>query len=77
MGKPLASSDPKADNCPYDLEFFMKKHGLSREAAEVILRSNGPSRHRCDYAAKAYLQFRRLRETRVKPPAVSIRSSLV
>ena len=73
MGRPLESNDPTSDTCPYDLEFFAKKHGLSRSAAEVILKANGPSRHRCDHAAAAYLQVRHWRETRQKPPAQSIK----
>ena len=69
-----ASSDPHAENHPYQLQFFMEKHGLSEHAAKVILRTNGPSRHRCDHAAKAYLQALLLREARLKPPAPSIRA---
>jgi hypothetical protein len=71
--KPKTSSDPTSDVCPYDLAFFMEKHGLSKDAAEVILHSNGPSRHRCDYAAKAYLQFKQLKEASRKPPASIIK----
>jgi hypothetical protein len=73
--KPKASSDPTSDLYPYELEFFMEKHGLSKDAAEVILHTNGPSRHRCDYAAEAFLQSRRLREARQKPPAPSIKGA--
>jgi hypothetical protein len=73
MAKPTTSSDPNSDICPYDLNFFADKHGLSKETAEVILRSNGPSRTRCDYAAVAYLRFKRLKEARAKPPAMATR----
>lgn len=68
------SSDPHADNYPYQLQSFMDKHGLSKDAAEAILHTNGPSRHRCDHAAKAYLQALRLRQTRWKTPAPTIRA---
>ena len=57
MAKPTTSADPDSDICPYELNFFAEKHGLSREMAEVILHSNGPSRARCDYAAAAYLRL--------------------
>ena len=72
--KPKTSSDPTSDLCPYELEVFMEKHGLSKDSAEVILHTNGPSRTRCDYAAEAFLRFKRLREARVKPPAPSIKA---
>jgi len=68
-----ASSDPTSDLCPYDLAFFMERHGLSKDAAGVILHSNGPSRARCDYAAEAFLRFKHMREARAKPPAPSIK----
>ncbi len=74
MSKPFANDDPNLDNCPYDLEGFMAKHGLSREAAKVILHTNGPSRARCDYAAEAFLHFKRLRQARLKPEAPSIKA---
>ena len=73
MPKPNASRDPTSDLCPYDLDVFMKKHGLSKDAAQVILHSNGPSRARCDYAAEAFLRFKHMREARTKPPATSIK----
>lgn len=73
MPKPTISGDPTSDICPHELAFFMEKHGLSRDAAEVILHINGPSRSRCDYAAAAYLRIKQLREARSKPPAPSIR----
>ena len=71
--RPKTSSDPTSDLCPYDLDVFMNKHGLSKDAAEVILHSNGPSRARCDYAAEAFLRFKQMREARAKPPAPSIK----
>lgn len=52
----------------------MEKHGLSKDAAEVILHSNGPSRARCGYAAEAFLRFKHMREARAKPPAPSIKA---
>ena len=52
----------------------MEKHGLPKDAAEVILHTNGPSRARCDYAAEAFLRFKHMREARAKPPAASIKS---
>jgi len=57
MGKPQPRTDPILHNTLYGLEFFMEKHGLSRTAAEVLLRSNGPSRQRCDHAAIAHLKL--------------------
>ncbi|MER9455555.1 hypothetical protein [Mesorhizobium sp. M0478] len=51
----------------------MEKHGLSKDTAEVILHTNGPSRAHSDYAAEAFLRFKRLRENRQKPPAPSIK----
>ncbi|RVD30147.1 MULTISPECIES: hypothetical protein [unclassified Mesorhizobium] len=77
MGKYQASSDPVSDNCPYDLDLFMEKHGLSRRAAQVILHSNGPSRIQCDAAADAFVRFKQWREdARMKPPSPSIKSSI-
>ncbi|TRC98415.1 hypothetical protein FJV76_24985 [Mesorhizobium sp. WSM4303] len=58
---------------PYDVEAFGEKHGISREAAEVILHTNGPSRQKCDSAARSFVDFRNLREATVKPPAPSIK----
>ncbi|MET3522063.1 hypothetical protein [Mesorhizobium abyssinicae] len=77
MGKYQASSDPVSDNCPYDLDLFMEKHGLSRRAAQVILHTNGPSRIQCDAAAEAFVRFKQWREdARMKPPSPSIKSSI-
>ncbi len=75
MGRPLESVDPNSDKHPYTAEFFAMKHGLSQSAAEVLLKSNGPSKARCDHAAAAYLQVRQWREGRQKPPAESIKSA--
>ena len=74
MPKPKTSTDPTSDLCPYELAFFMEKHGLPKDAAEVILHTNGPSRARCDYAAKAFLRFKHMREARAKPPAPRIKA---
>ncbi|TIX42946.1 MAG: hypothetical protein E5V40_05105 [Mesorhizobium sp.] len=77
MGKYQVSSDPVSDNCPYHLDVFMEKHGLSRRAAQVILHSNGPSRIQCDAAAEAFVRFKQWREdARMKPPSASIKSSI-
>ena len=71
--KPKTSSDPTSDLCPYELEAFLEKYGLPKDAAGVILHTNGPSRARCDYAAEAFLRFKQLREARAKPPAPNIK----
>ncbi|RUW69966.1 MULTISPECIES: hypothetical protein [unclassified Mesorhizobium] len=77
MGKYQVSSDPVSDNCPYELDLFMEKHGLSPRAAQVILHSNGPSRIQCDAAAAAFVRFKQWREdARMKPPSPSIKSSI-
>ena len=73
MGRPLESSDPASDKCPYERDFFAQKHGISVSAADVLLKANGPSRHRCDHAAAAYLQVKHWRQARQKPPAASIK----
>jgi hypothetical protein len=52
----------------------MRKHGLSKTVAEVILHTKGPSRHRCDYAVEAYLRFKQLKDGRQKPPAPNIKA---
>jgi hypothetical protein len=70
--KPKTSSDPTSDLCPYELAFFMEKRGLSKDAAEVTLHTNGPSRARCDYVAEAFLRSKQLREARSKRPALNI-----
>ncbi|RWA62136.1 hypothetical protein EN833_08420 [Mesorhizobium sp. M4B.F.Ca.ET.190.01.1.1] len=62
MGKQLNSSDPDSDQFPYEVDFFAAKHGIPRRVAEVILHSNGPSRHQCDAAAAAYLQVMQWRQ---------------
>ncbi|WP_245511370.1 MULTISPECIES: hypothetical protein [unclassified Mesorhizobium] len=67
MGKQMVSSDPYSDQFPYEVDFFAEKHGISRRMAEVILHSNGPSRHQCDAAAAAYLQVMQWRQ---RPPPV-------
>jgi hypothetical protein len=40
---------------PYEAAFFAEKHGLTLRAAQIILTSNGPSRQRCDAAARAFV----------------------
>jgi hypothetical protein len=44
-----------AEDPGYDAAFFADKHGLTLQAARVILAANGPSRIACDAAAKAFL----------------------
>jgi len=46
---------PLAEDPGYDAELFAHKHGLTLQAARVILSANGPSRIACDAAAKAFL----------------------
>ena len=41
-----------ASEQPYEVAYFATKHGISRDAAERIIRENGPSRAKCDAAAK-------------------------
>jgi len=64
LGKLMVSSDPNSDQFPYEVDYFTEKHGIPRRMAEVILRSNGPSRHQCDAAAAAYLQVMQWRQPR-------------
>ena len=74
MAKPKPkTSDPTSDLCPYELVAFMEKYGLPKDAAGVILHTNGQSRARCDHAAEAFLRFKQLREARAKPPAPNIK----
>ena len=63
MGKTAIDPDPKSDNHPYSAEFFAERHGLTLQAARVILYSNGPSRTMCDAAARAFLQVLAVRKT--------------
>ena len=37
---------------PYEVAYFAEKHSISRAEAERIIRANGPSRTKCDAAAK-------------------------
>jgi len=46
----------------YDLNFFADKHGLSIQAAKIILTANGPSRIACDAAASTFLAAVALRK---------------
>ena len=73
MSQRIASGAPNSDQ-PYDPEFFMEKHGISRGMAKVILHVNGPSRNACDAVAAAFLRFEQWREAGQKPPAPSIKS---
>lgn len=57
MTKVQDDPNPDSGNHPYDLYEFANKHGLPLSSAEVILRTNGPSRAKCDAAAQAYLKF--------------------
>lgn len=40
---------------PYGLEEFAAKYGLSLKTAEVVLMANGPSRHKSDAGARAFV----------------------
>lgn len=57
MTKVLPNPDPNSDNYPYDLYEFANMHGLPLSAAEVVLKANGPSRAKCNFAAQAYVKF--------------------
>ena len=48
------SVDPS--ETPYRVEEFAEKYGLSLKDAEIVLGANGPSRHKCDAGAKAFLE---------------------
>ncbi len=36
---------------PYEVAYFAKKHGLSKDDAERIIKRHGPERDACDKAA--------------------------
>lgn len=40
---------------PYEVAYFAKKHGISAAQARAIIKAHGPSRRKCDAAAKAML----------------------
>ncbi|RWN01008.1 MAG: hypothetical protein EOR86_03900 [Mesorhizobium sp.] len=56
----------------YDVDEFAERHGLTIRQAEIVIQSNGPSKHKCDLAAAAFKvaleQCRHLREKRREPP---------
>ncbi|TIQ26720.1 MAG: hypothetical protein E5X48_33680 [Mesorhizobium sp.] len=35
---------------------FAQKHGMTLKQAEIVIHTNGPSRHRCDLAAPIFLR---------------------
>lgn len=39
----------------YDPREFAEKHGLTLKQAEIVIHTNGPSKHKCDLAAVAFL----------------------
>ncbi|PBB89334.1 hypothetical protein CK215_27825 [Mesorhizobium sp. WSM3864] len=38
-----------------DVDEFAAKHGLTTRQAEIVIQSNGPSKHKCDVAAAAFI----------------------
>jgi hypothetical protein len=40
---------------PYEVAYFAKKHNLTMGQARTIIQQHGPSRRKCDAAAKAFL----------------------
>lgn len=40
---------------PYELDHFCRKWGLTRTQGRFIIAKHGPSRRKCDEAAKAFL----------------------
>jgi hypothetical protein len=47
--------DDRADEQPYEVTSFARKHGLTIPAADAVLFAKGPSRSACDAAALAFL----------------------
>jgi len=41
-----------SDEEPYEVSYFAKKHGLTTAEAHKIIKEHGPSRAKCDSAAK-------------------------
>lgn len=39
---------------PYEVAYFAKKHGLTKDEARAIIRDHGPSRRKCDAAARTF-----------------------
>ncbi|MBW8908985.1 hypothetical protein AB6802_09280 [Mesorhizobium sp. RCC_202] len=73
MSRTFVSSEPNSDRYPYEVGAFEQKQGLSRRAAEVILHSNGPSRHQCDAAARAYVDYMALRQAKQASPPAAVK----
>lgn len=52
----------------YDPAEFARKHGITRRQAKIVIRANGPSKVKCDLAARAFIsafrQCAHLREGR-------------
>lgn len=40
----------------YEVAYFARKHGITREQARAIIRKHGPSRRKCNAAAAALKQ---------------------
>jgi hypothetical protein len=38
---------------PYEVAYFAKKHGVTAAKARSIIKAHGPSRRKCDAAARA------------------------
>jgi hypothetical protein len=38
---------------PYEVQYFAKKHGITTTQARAIIKEHGPSRRKCDAAARA------------------------
>jgi hypothetical protein len=55
MGKRQIDPDAYSDEHQYEAEFFAAKHGLTLRVAKVVLYSNGPSRQKCDAAARVFV----------------------
>ncbi|AZO08714.1 MULTISPECIES: hypothetical protein [unclassified Mesorhizobium] len=45
----------QADDQPYEVTSFARKHGLTVPVADAVLFAKGPSRVACDTAALAFL----------------------
>jgi hypothetical protein len=46
----------RVKDLPYEPAFLAEKHGLTLEAAKVIITANGPSRLACDASAKFFAE---------------------
>ncbi|MDG4882985.1 hypothetical protein [Mesorhizobium sp. WSM4884] len=48
---------------------FAQKHGMTLKQAEIVIRTNGPSRYKCDLAASIFLRaIRKLAKGRNNRP---------